>query len=68
MGVAVAFTSSQIETRCCKSAGVAVAFTRFVDSMGALLGRVGENSTHQFGCSSEDMRIHGWDFGFSQMV
>ena len=32
--------------------------------MSALFGRGGNSSTHQFGCSGEDMGIHGLDFGF----
>ena len=52
---------------CCKSADLAVAFARLVDSMSALLGCERSNSTHQFGCSSEDMEIHRLDFGFTQM-
>ena len=45
---------------------VAATFTRLVDSMSTLLGRGRDNSNHQFGCSSEDMEIHGWVYGFPQ--
>lgn len=38
---------------CCKTSGVAIAFTRLVDSMGMSLDCVRNSSTHQFGCSSE---------------
>ena len=67
MGVAIAFTSSQIVIECCKFAGVAVAFTRLVDSMSAFFGRERNSSTHQFGCSSEDLETHELDFGITQM-
>ena len=46
--------------------GVVAAFTRLVDSVSALLGRGKNSSTHQFRCSSEEMEIHGLDFGISQ--
>ena len=52
---------------CCKSAGVAVAFTRLIDGMSVLLECGRNNSTHQFGCNSEDKEIHGLDFGITQM-
>lgn len=61
-GVSVAFTSSQRVIECCKSVSVAVAFTRLVDGVSALLGRRKNSSTHQFGCSSDDMEIDGLDF------
>ena len=40
---------------CCKSAGVAIAFTRLVDSSSALLGCGRNRSTHQFECNSDDV-------------
>ena len=40
---------------CCKSAGVAVTFTRLVDSMSMLLDRRRKSSTHQFGYNNEGM-------------
>ena len=52
---------------CRETAGVTVAFTRLVDGMNVLLERGKNSSTHQFGCNSEDMKIHLLDFRFTQM-
>ena len=50
-----------------KSTGVAVAFTRLLDSVSASLGRGKDSSTYRFGYRSEDMEIHILDFGVSHM-
>ena len=44
-----------------------MAFARLTSSRGVMSDHEENGSTHQFGCSSEDMEIHILDFGSTQM-
>ena len=46
---------------------VTVASTRLIDSMEVMIDHEKNSSTHQFGCGSEGMEIHGLGYRITQM-